>query len=79
MAQSAGTATSGRRSTRRAYSVERVFKSAKQSLRLEKHYFRGLNKVQLHALMSMLTFTARLLVQTMAGEKDARWMVRKVA
>ena len=60
-------------------SVERVFKSAKQSLRLERHYFRGLNKVALHSLMSMLTFTARLLVQTLAGEDDARWMVRRVA
>ena len=60
-------------------SVERVFKSAKQSLRLERHCFRGLNKVRLHALMSMLAFTARLLVQTLAGSADVRWMVKRVA
>ena len=60
-------------------SVERVFKSLKQSRRLEGHCYRGLNKVALHATMSVLTFTATLLVQTLAGVANPRWMVQKVA
>ena len=37
-------------------SVERVFKSVKESLRLERHFIRGLRKIALHCLMSVLAF-----------------------
>ena len=60
-------------------SVERVFKSMQQSLRLEGHCARGLAKVGLHAIMSVLTYTATLLVKTVHGESDTRWMVARVA
>ena len=42
-------------------SVERVFKSLKQSLRLERHCFRGLAKITLHCLMSLAAFSATAL------------------
>ena len=60
-------------------SVERVFKSMKQSRRLNGHCIRGLKKVALHAAMSVLAYTATLLVQTQRGADNARWMVRRVA
>ena len=60
-------------------SVERVFKSLKESLRLERHCFRGLRKVSLHAAMSVLAFTATRLVNLLAQELNPTWMVRKVA
>ena len=60
--------------------VERVFKSLKESRRLERHCVRGLKKVALHATMSVLAFQATALVHLEAGEQDElRWMVRKVA
>ena len=60
-------------------SVERVFKSLKESRRLERHCFRGLRKVGLHAAMSVLGFAATLLVKLRAKEPNPAWMVRKVA
>ena len=60
-------------------SVERVFKGMKESRRLERHCVRGLRKVSLHAAMSALAFTATVLVQTLAGDVDHLWMVRRVA
>ena len=60
-------------------SVERVFKSMKESRRLERHFIRGLHKISLHAAMSVLGFTATFLVNLMAGDAQPRWMVRKVA
>ena len=60
-------------------SVERVFKSLKQSRRLNSHCVRGLKRVALHASMSVLAYSATLLVQTLAGAERPRWMVRKVA
>ena len=60
--------------------IERVFKSMKESRRLERHCIRGLRQVTLHAVMSALTFQATVLVRLQAGETDLmRWMVRKVA
>ena len=60
--------------------IERVFKSMKQSRRLEKHGFRGLRKITLHALMSVLAYQATALVKLQAGKQDEmRWMVRRVA
>ena len=61
-------------------SVERVFKSAKQSLRLEGHYIRGLRKIALHALMSVLVFQVTALARLRLGQPELlRWMVRPVA
>ena len=59
--------------------VERVFKSLKESRRLERHHVRGLRRVGLHAAMSALGFAATLLVNVLAGAERPRWMVRKVA
>ena len=60
--------------------IERVFKSMKESRRLERHCIRGLRQVTLHALMSTLVFQATALVHLLAGEVDLlRWMVRRVA
>ena len=60
--------------------VERVFKSMKQSLRLERHYIRGRNEITLHTFMSALIFQANALQKARKGQlEDMRWMVRKVA
>ena len=60
--------------------VERVFKSLKESRRLERHCIRGLRQITLHATMSALAFQVTALVRIRAGEADLmRWMVRKVA
>ena len=60
--------------------VERVFKSMKESRRLERHCVRGLRQITLHAVMSALAFQATVLVRLWAGETEwMRWMVRKVA
>ena len=59
--------------------IERVFKSMKESRRLERHCVRGLRQITLHAMMSTLAFQATALVRIMTGEADwMRWMVRKV-
>ena len=62
------------------YAIERVFKSMKESRRLERHCVRGLRQITLHAMMSALTFQVTALVRVLAGEADLmRWMVRRVA
>ena len=65
---------------KKRWSVERVFKSQKESRRLEDHFVRGLKNITLHCLMSTLSFQASALVKAKTGNKDSmRWMVRKVA
>ena len=60
--------------------LERVFKSMKESRRLERHCVRGLRQTTLHAAMSALAFQARVLFRLRAGDTEwMRWMVRKVA
>ena len=60
--------------------VEQLFKSMKESRRLEAHCVRGYKQVSLHAMMSTLAFQATAFVKAEAGRKDeVRWMVRKVA
>ena len=60
-------------------SVERVFKSAKESLRLERHFIRGLRKIALHCLMSVLAFQVTALTRLRLGQPELlRWMVRPV-
>ena len=62
------------------YAIERVFKSLKESRRLERHCVRGLRQVRLHAAMSALALQATALVRVLAGESERmRWMVRQVA
>ena len=62
------------------WSVERVFKSMKESRRLESHCVRGIRKVSLHAAMSALAFQATALARLRSGDIESlRWMVRKVA
>ena len=62
------------------WSVERVFKSMKESRRLEEHCVRGLKYLTLHALMSTLTYQASALVKALAGDLEGmRWMVKKIA
>ena len=61
-------------------SIERVFKSLKQSRRLERHCVRGLRQVTLHCLMAALIYQATILVNVQAGvPRWFRWMVSKVA
>ena len=61
-------------------SVERTFKTLKESRRLEGHCLRGARQITLHSLMSSLTFQATALVRVLAGESEwMRWMVRRVA
>ena len=60
--------------------IERVFKSIKESRRLNNHCFRGLQKVSLHAMLSTLTVQASALVKMQTGRaQEIRWLVRKVA
>ena len=62
------------------WSIERIFKSMKESRRLEEHCVRGLKHITLHALMSTLTYQASALVKARAGDLNGmRWMVRRVA
>ena len=65
---------------RKRQSIERIFKSMKESRRLEAHSLRGLAHISLHSLMSTLVFQATVLVRLEAGDKQwMRWMVKKVA
>ncbi len=60
--------------------IERIFKSMKQSRRLEGHCIRGLAQITLHSLMSTLAYSATALVKVHAGSRRTmRWMVPKVA
>ena len=61
-------------------SIERIFKSMKESRRLEQHCIRGLRQVTLHAFMAVMTTQATELAHLRAGDMaNLRWLVRKVA
>ena len=65
---------------RRRQSIERTFKSLKQSRRLERHYTRGRRQVALHALMATIVYQATALAHLQAGAaEDIRWQVERVA
>ena len=65
---------------RMRYSVERFFKSAKESRRLEKHYIRGNSAISLHAAMSVLVCQATAWMHVQLGDiEHMRWQVRQVA
>lgn len=60
--------------------IERVFKSMKESLRLERHCVRGLKQIRLHAAMSALAYQTKVLLSVRSGESRwMRWMVPRVA
>lgn len=60
--------------------VERVFKSLKQSRRLEAHQVRGQKRVALHCAMAMLVFQVTALVRLReSGTEGMTWQVRRVA
>lgn len=50
-------------------SIERIFKNTKQDRLLEGHLFRNMDKIRLHATMSMLTYSATILTRLRMGEK----------
>ena len=65
---------------RQRYSVERLFKSAKESRRLERHYTRGSSAISLHAAMSAMVCQATAWVHVETGDLEhLRWQVRQVA
>ena len=52
----------------------------KESLRLERHFIRGLRKIALHCLMSVLAFQLTAITRLRLGQPELlRWMVRPVA
>ncbi len=62
------------------WGIERIFKSMKQSRRLEAHCVKGLGQITLHSLMSTLAYSATALVKARAGSRRTmRWMVERVA
>ena len=66
------------------WSIERTFKSMKQSRRLERHYHRGLRLLTIHCYMSVLTYSATALVTAQQGRvqpgalRRLRWMTERV-
>ena len=60
-------------------SVERVFKSMKESRRLNGHHLRGLAKISHHAALSMLAFQVTALRHVRTQDAPTlRWQVQKV-
>lgn len=60
--------------------IERVFKSEKQSRRLEYHRWRSFLTITLHCMMSTMVFQATALTHAQAGQMEwLRWQKRKVA
>ena len=60
--------------------IERTFKSMKESRRLERHCVRGLQQITLHSLMSSMSYEATALLRAETGQSNRlRWMVQKVA
>ena len=61
-------------------SIERLFKSLKESRGLGVHYLRGMPRIALLAALSVLTFQATVLVKLQQGRvQDMRWMVEREA
>ena len=61
-------------------SIERIFKSLKQSRRLEVHCFRGLRKVAMHTALAVVVYQATVLYRLQSGQQDQmRWQYRLVA
>ena len=52
---------------RQRWSIERLFRSVKHSRNLDQHRFRGMRKVELHATLSLLAYSA-----TVVGPSERR-------
>jgi hypothetical protein len=60
--------------------LEQLFKTQKQSRRLERHYVRGIESIRQHCLMSTLSLLATALVSAQQQRfEEMRWGTRKVA
>ena len=59
------------------WGVERIFKSAKESLRLERHCVMGIPKVSLNAALTFLTFQMTVMFNLLFGQ-PLRWMISPV-
>ena len=65
---------------RQRQSVERAFKSLKQSRRLAEPYLMGLGKVALHCAMSTLAGSATMMARLLSGGAAGMcWQVRRVS
>ena len=59
--------------------IERLFKTMKESNSLNAHYFRGLRKVTMHAILSALARQGQALVKLQGGRtEELRWARRPV-
>lgn len=67
-----------RRLYARRTAVERVFGRLKENRRLERHCYRGFNKVEAHCLLAVITMQLKALIQIAAGGA-LRTCVRNIA
>lgn len=58
--------------------IERIFGRLKETRKLKRHCYRGIEKVEAHCLLSVLTLQAKAVVQVEAAE-SLRQCLRKVA
>ena len=56
--------------------IERIFRSLKHSRNLNRHCFRQLRKVALHATLSILTYSATALARLNAGDEKRTRLMR---
>ena len=61
---------------KRRTAIERVFRSLKHSRNLETHCFREIQKVALHATLSVLTYSATVLARLSAGDTKKMRLMR---
>ena len=59
--------------------IERIFRSTQHSRSLEGHCYRGMEKIRTHALVSMLAYSATVLVRARAGFRKVKDMRVKLA
>ena len=57
---------------RKRWAVERLFKTLKESRRLESHCIRGMRQIKLHTLMSTMTYQAGMLAEAKASCQGRR-------
>jgi hypothetical protein len=66
-----------KRAYARRTSGDRVFGRLKETLRLERHCYRCIEKVELHCLLSVLTLQAKAIVQIEVDESPRQWLWRQ--
>lgn len=60
-------------------SIERIFKSLKESRRLERHCVRGSKRIALHSAMTLIAYQATIAVHVNNHQTaDMRWMVNRI-